>query len=72
MKGWDEIPFAKLVVESRDGEWGQADAAVGYRLAEVIRGTDFSDINSPNKELPNGRVTFSIYCVQKQDHIKDT
>ena len=52
MTQWDKTAFAKILVESRDGEWGQTDEAVGYRLAEIIRGTDFSDLNNPNKELP--------------------
>ena len=52
MRGWKEILFAELLVESRDGEWGQGYEGVGYRLSEIIRGTDFSDLDDHSKELP--------------------
>jgi type I restriction enzyme, S subunit len=52
MKTWKEVKFADLLIESRDGEWGNGEASVGHLLSEVIRGTDFAEINSPEKEFP--------------------
>ena len=52
MNSWLETPFESLLVDSKDGEWGEASAAVGLREALIIRGTDFADLNDPGTELP--------------------
>jgi type I restriction enzyme, S subunit len=52
MTQWQETPFADILVDSKDGEWGQGEETVGHQLAKVIRGTDFADLNNPTKELP--------------------
>jgi type I restriction enzyme, R subunit len=52
MMEWKKTPFAKILVESKDGEWGASDEVAGLQFAEVIRGTDFSNLNSPNIQLP--------------------
>ncbi|MDP2606983.1 MAG: restriction endonuclease subunit S [Deltaproteobacteria bacterium] len=52
MSGWKETPFAKLLVDSKDGEWGAGEEAVGLRQAIIIRGTDFADLDNPAAEFP--------------------
>lgn len=52
MTRWQETPFADILVDSKDGEWGQGEETVGHQLTEVIRGTDFHNLNNPTKELP--------------------
>lgn len=52
MTPWVEVPFEKLILESRDGEWGEGSAKVGHQLCEIIRGTDFSSLYEAKKELP--------------------
>lgn len=49
---WAEASFADLLVDSRDGEWGEGSETLGHQLCEVVRGTDFADLNSPGIELP--------------------
>lgn len=50
---WNDVPFADLLVESRDGEWGKGYSEVGHSEAVVIRGTDFAGVNDPAQELPH-------------------
>lgn len=52
MSNWDKVPFADLLVDSRDGEWGQGQSVIGHQLCEVIRGTDFSHLHEPAVSLP--------------------
>lgn len=52
MTAWNEVPFEKLLIESRDGEWGLGEPTVGHQLCEVIRGTDFAGLHSAGIELP--------------------
>jgi type I restriction enzyme, S subunit len=52
MNDWKETPFAKLLVDSKDGEWGAGEEAVGVRVAIIIRGTDFTDLDNPAAEFP--------------------
>ena len=52
MNDWKETPFTKLLVDSKDGEWGEGEEAVGFREAIVIRGTDFPDLDNPAAEFP--------------------
>ncbi len=52
MSDWKVTPFAKLLVDSKDGEWGDGEEAVGLREALVIRGTDFADLDNPSAEFP--------------------
>jgi type I restriction enzyme S subunit len=52
MNDWKETPFAKLLVDSKDGEWGAGEEAVGLREAIIIRGTDFTDLDNPAAEFP--------------------
>lgn len=52
MNRWKETPFAKLLVDSKDGEWGAGEEAVGLREAIIVRGTDFADLNNPAAEFP--------------------
>ncbi|NOZ09514.1 MAG: hypothetical protein GXP09_00480 [Gammaproteobacteria bacterium] len=53
MKRWCDVPFADLLVESRDGEWGKGEPEVGHTEAVVIRGTDFAGVNDPEQSLPH-------------------
>ena len=52
MDAWKDIPFEEILIESKDGEWGQGQEAVGHRRAIVIRGTDFAEIDNPTKQFP--------------------
>lgn len=52
MSAWEKVPFADLISESRDGEWGEGEPKIGYQLCEIIRGTDFANLNNQNIELP--------------------
>ena len=52
MSEWNRVPFSDLLVESRDGEWGQGQEIFGHQMCEVIRGTDFANLNDSNIELP--------------------
>jgi len=52
MSTWKKTPFESLLVDSKDGEWGEGDSAVGLREALIIRGTDFPDLNNPGAEFP--------------------
>jgi len=52
MNGWNKIPFAKLLIDSKDGEWGEGEGRPGLREAIVIRGTDFVNLDSAKAEFP--------------------
>jgi hypothetical protein len=52
MKKWNETPFAALLIDSKDGEWGDGAENVGSRESIIIRGTDFADLDDPASELP--------------------
>jgi len=52
MSAWNKVPFADLLIESRDGEWGVGHGAVGHQLCEMIRGTDFAGLDDSHVELP--------------------
>lgn len=49
---WQRVPFADLLVDSRDGEWGEGVSAVGLQACDLIRGTDFSSLTDPEVSLP--------------------
>lgn len=48
----EPIVFSDLLLETKDGEWGEGQEAPGHVLCDVIRGTDFADLHSPDIELP--------------------
>lgn len=48
----EPIVFSDLLLETKDGEWGEGQEAPGHILCDVIRGTDFADLHSPAIELP--------------------
>jgi type I restriction enzyme, S subunit len=52
MSDWNKKPFWQLLVDSKDGEWGEGEEAVGLREAIIIRGTDFTDLDNPGAEFP--------------------
>src|SRR6266545_4837634 len=52
MNDWNKTPFAELLVDSKDGEWGDGEATVGSRESIIIRGTDFADLDNPAAEFP--------------------
>jgi type I restriction enzyme S subunit len=62
MSKWTLTPFSKLLVDSKDGEWGETEEAVGLREAIIVRGTDFSSLDNPGAEFPRRWV---------KDHIID-
>ena len=43
---------AKLLADSKDGEWGDGVQTVGSREAIIIRGTDFGDLDDPTTDFP--------------------
>lgn len=52
MSGNEMTPFADLIAETRDGEWGEGDETSGHTLCEVVRGTDFAHVNEADIQLP--------------------
>lgn len=52
MSDWRDVPFSDLLVESRDGEWGEGREGVGLQPCNVVRGTDFARLRDPGVELP--------------------
>ena len=46
MKGWNKVPFGDLLIDSKDGEWGDGAPGVGFVAADMIRGTDFAELNN--------------------------
>ena len=52
MNSWRKVPFGDILLESRDGEWGEGENKGGYQLCNMIRGTDFSSLYSSTMELP--------------------
>ncbi|WGY68622.1 hypothetical protein KEC55_01065 [Burkholderia cepacia] len=48
----EPIIFSDLLLETKDGEWGEGQETPGHVLCDVIRGTDFADLHSPSIELP--------------------
>lgn len=52
MSARDKVPFGDLLLDSKDGEWGEGAPGVGLVAADMIRGTDFAELNSPAKVLP--------------------
>ena len=48
----DPVLFSDLLIETKDGEWGEGQETPGHVLCDVIRGTDFADLNSPEVQLP--------------------
>lgn len=52
MKDRERTQFSALLVDSKDGEWGENEHSVGLREAIVIRGTDFQHLDDPNYECP--------------------
>jgi len=52
MTHWNKVNFADLLIDSRDGEWGEGSAGIGLQEVELIRGTDFAELYRPDKTLP--------------------
>lgn len=52
MSARTKVPFGDLLLDSKDGEWGAGAPGVGLLASDMIRGTDFAELNSPAKELP--------------------
>src|ERR1700679_1059732 len=52
MSDWSTVSFAKLLADSKDGEWGDGVQTVGSREAIIIRGTDFGDLDDPTTDFP--------------------
>lgn len=52
MSEWTKTPFTQLLVDSKDGEWGDGEVTVGSRESLIIRGTDFADLNNPAAQFP--------------------
>nr|WP_295775573.1 restriction endonuclease subunit S [Rhodoferax sp.] len=52
MSARGKVPFGDLLLDSKDGEWGEGAPGVGLVAADMIRGTDFAELNSSAKVLP--------------------
>jgi restriction endonuclease S subunit len=52
MNEWRKTPFAEILADSKDGEWGESEEGAGLRETIVIRGTDFSNINDSSAIFP--------------------
>ena len=44
----NSVTFSKLLLDTKDGDWGKSEACQGFLPYRVIRGTDFADTNSGN------------------------
>lgn len=49
---WPSVPLEQLILESKDGEWGEATEKSGYILCNIIRGTDFRNTSNTNIKFP--------------------
>ncbi|MBI3805910.1 MAG: restriction endonuclease subunit S [Nitrospirae bacterium] len=75
MSNWNNTPFAKLLVDSKDGEWGDGEETVGSRESIIIRGTDFADLDNPAVDFPKRWIKNHIAdrkCLQPGDIILET
>jgi type I restriction enzyme S subunit len=75
MSEWSTTPFSLLLIDSKDGEWGEGEHAVGLREVTIIRGTDFADLDYPAAEFPRRWVKQNIVerkCLQPGDIILET
>lgn len=52
MSARNKVPFGDLLLDSKDGEWGEGTPGVGLLATDMIRGTDFAELNSTSKVLP--------------------
>src|ERR1043165_8403882 len=52
MNSSQNTPFESILVDSKDGEWGEGEPAVGLREALIIRGTDFTKLSDPAAPFP--------------------
>lgn len=52
MRDWSRTPFSQILVDSKDGEWGESEEAVGLREVTIIRGTDFANLDNPGVAFP--------------------
>lgn len=52
MSEWTPTPFCKLVVHTKDGEWGEGEGKVGLCEAIVVRGTDFEELDNHAAVFP--------------------
>lgn len=52
MSARNKVPFGDLLLDSKDGEWGEGAPGVGLLASDMIRGTDFAELNSSSKVLP--------------------
>jgi type I restriction enzyme S subunit len=52
MSDWRKTPFSHLLVDSKDGEWGEEEEAVGLSEATIVRGTDFAGLDDPSTNFP--------------------
>lgn len=75
MSNWSSTTFPKLLVDSKDGEWGDSEETVGSRESIVIRGTDFADLDNPAAEFPRRWIKSHIVDrkrLQPEDIILET
>jgi type I restriction enzyme, S subunit len=66
----DKVPFGDLLLDSKDGEWGEGAPGVGLVAADMIRGTDFAELNSPAKVLPR-RYVNEKHAMRKRLQVGD-
>jgi type I restriction enzyme S subunit len=52
MNTWKPTRFESLLLDSKDGEWGEGHETVGSHESIIIRGTDFADLDNPMAEFP--------------------
>jgi type I restriction enzyme, S subunit len=52
MTTWTTTPFSQLLVDTKDGEWGEDEQSGGLREALIVRGTDFANLDEPDVEFP--------------------
>lgn len=52
MMGLEIKSLEELILESKDGEWGESIEKTDHILCNVIRGTDFKSINNAKPNFP--------------------
>ena len=53
MSDWSATAFSAILIDSKDGEWGDGVDTVGSREVIVVRGTDFTRLDDPTAEFPH-------------------
>lgn len=71
MSARNKVPFGNLLLDSKDGEWGEGAPGVGLLASDMIRGTDFAELNISSKVLPR-RYVIERHVARKKLQVGDS